>query len=160
LGLGFVAQNASPKGQEQERWRMCQLFLNADPTLWETRLRSVRMHGFSTSVRLEKIYWMLLEEIARRDGLSVAEILARLYEELLGAHGTVENFASFLRVCCARYLMLQLAGDIPADLSQPIAGLDAGSILAREKRRLAGAASEPALAPQTRPREARPGGLI
>jgi predicted DNA-binding ribbon-helix-helix protein len=117
---------------------MCQLFVNADPALWETRLRSIRMHGFSTSVRLEKIYWMLLEEIARRDGLSVAEILARLYEELLEAHGVVENFASFLRVCCARYLMLQLAGDVPADPRRPIASLDARTILAREERRLAG----------------------
>jgi hypothetical protein len=56
--------------------------------------------------------------------------------------------------------MLQLAGDIPADLGQPIAGLDAGAILTREKRRLAGAASEPALAPQASRREAQPGGLI
>jgi hypothetical protein len=55
---------------------------------------------------------------------------------LLEAQGEVENFASFLRVCCARYLMLQLAGDIPADPAQSIAGLDAGSILAREKTRL------------------------
>ena len=62
---------------------MCQLFIKADPNLWEKRLRSVRLHGFSTSVRLENIYWRLLEEIAARDGLSVAEILARLYEELL-----------------------------------------------------------------------------
>jgi predicted DNA-binding ribbon-helix-helix protein len=116
---------------------MCQLFVNADPALWESRLRSVRMHGFSTSVRLEKIYWMLLEEIAGRDGLSVAEMLARLYDELLDAHGAVDNFASFLRVCCARYLMLQIAGDIPADPSRPIAGLDARSILAGEEGRLA-----------------------
>lgn len=115
---------------------MCQLFVNADPSLWQTRLRSVRMHGFSTSVRLEKVYWTLLEEIARRDGLSVPEILARLYEEVLETHGAVENFSSFLRVCCARYLMLQLAGDIPLDQRQPIAALDAPAILARERRRL------------------------
>lgn len=115
---------------------MCQLFVNADPSLWQTRLRSVRMHGFSTSVRLEKVYWTLLEEIARRDGLSVPEILARLYEEVLDTHGAVENFSSFLRVCCARYLMLQLAGDIPLDQRQPIAALDAPAILARERRRL------------------------
>ncbi|MGO8740658.1 ribbon-helix-helix domain-containing protein [Rhodoblastus sp.] len=121
---------------------MCQLFVKADPTLWETRLRSVRMHGFATSVRLEKIYWTLLEEIACRDHLSVAEILARLYEELLEAHGAVENFASFLRVCCARYLMLQLAGDIPTDPSRPIATLDAKAILAREKGRLVARAGE------------------
>ena len=115
---------------------MCQLFIKADPILWETRLRSVRLHGYSTSVRLENIYWRLLEEIAGRDGLSVAEILARLYEELLERQGAVDNFASFLRVCCARYLMLQLAGDIPGDRDRPIAGLDAKSILARESARM------------------------
>ncbi|MGO9390019.1 ribbon-helix-helix domain-containing protein [Rhodoblastus sp.] len=117
---------------------MCQLFIGADPALWETRLRSVRMHGYATSVRLENIYWRLLGEIAGRDRLSVAELLARLYEELLEAQGEVDNFASFLRVCCVRYLMLQMAGDIPADRMQPIGGLDAPSILARERRRLAG----------------------
>jgi len=116
---------------------MCRLFINADPQMWETRLRSVRMRGFSTSVRLENIYWRLLEEIAARDGLSVGQILAKLYEELQDQHGEVDNFASFLRVCCARYLMLQLAGDIPKDVSAPMAGLDADAILARETRRLA-----------------------
>jgi predicted DNA-binding ribbon-helix-helix protein len=121
---------------------MCRLFIGADPAMWETRLRSVRMHGFATSVRLENIYWRLLEEIAGRDGLSVAEILARLYDELLETQGEVENFASFLRVCCARYLMLQLAGDIPSDLRRSISGLDAGSILARERLRLTGKGRE------------------
>jgi predicted DNA-binding ribbon-helix-helix protein len=120
----------------REQIQMCRLFIGADPAMWDTRLRSVRMHGFATSVRLENIYWRLLEEIAGRDGLSVAEILARLYDELLQTQGEVENFASFLRVCCARYLMLQLAGDIPADPGRPIASLDADSILASERLRL------------------------
>ena len=43
------------------------------------------------------------------------------------------NFTSFLRVCCARYLDLQLAGDIPADVTRPISGLDAPGILGRER---------------------------
>ncbi len=54
---------------------MCQLFIDADALLWVSRLRSVRLHGFSTSLRLENIYWRLLEEIAGRDGLSLNEIL-------------------------------------------------------------------------------------
>jgi len=115
---------------------MCQLFIKADPDLWRTRLRSVRLRGFSTSVRLENIYWRLLAEVAGRDGLSVGELLARLYDELLETQGEVENFASFLRVCCARYLMLQIAGDIPTDPARAIASLDAGAILAREAARL------------------------
>ena len=129
---------------------MCRLFIGADPAMWETRLRSVRMRGFATSVRLENMYWRLLEEIAGRDGLSVAEILARLYDELRDTQGEVENFASFLRVCCARYLMLQLAGDIPADLGRSISSLDAGSILARERLRLSGKAQDRVEEPRLR----------
>jgi predicted DNA-binding ribbon-helix-helix protein len=137
---------------------MCRLFIGADPAMWETRLRSVRMRGFATSVRLENIYWRLLEEIAGRDGLSVAEILARLYDELRETQGEVENFASFLRVCCARYLMLQLAGDIPADLARSISGLDAGSILARERLRLSGKGRESSEG-QSLPRKAASGAI-
>jgi hypothetical protein len=56
--------------------------------------------------------------------------------------------------------MLQLSGDIPADLGQPIAGLDAGSILAREAKRLA--AKNPDQPGDVRPRrrEAQASGLI
>jgi predicted DNA-binding ribbon-helix-helix protein len=137
---------------------MCRLFIGADPAMWETRLRSVRMRGFATSVRLENIFWRLLEEIAARDGLSVAEILARLYDELRETQGEVENFASFLRVCCARYLMLQLAGDIPADLGRSISSLDSGSILARERLRLSGKARESVEEPPL-PRKAASGAI-
>ena len=115
---------------------MCKLFINADPQLWQTRLRSVRIEGFSTSVRLENLYWRVLEELAARDGMTLTQLLSRLYGELLETHGEVENFSSFLRVCCGRYLILQLVGDIPRDLGHPIRSLDADGILAREARRL------------------------
>lgn len=114
---------------------MCKLFIEADPSLWQTRLKSVRLNGFSTSVRLENLYWQVLEEIALRDGMSLSHLLAKLHEELTFAHGGVENFASFLRVCCGRYLALQMEGDVPRDLSQPIRSLDADAILAREANR-------------------------
>ena len=116
---------------------MCRLFVNGDAELWQTRLTSVRMHGFSTSIRLENLYWRILKEIAQRDGMTLSQLLDRLHEELEGDRGHVENFSSFLRVCCGRYLMLQLAGDIPHDLTTPIRSLDANRILAREARRLA-----------------------
>ncbi|MDQ0513504.1 putative DNA-binding ribbon-helix-helix protein [Angulomicrobium amanitiforme] len=114
---------------------MCKLFIQADPQLWQTRLKSVRLHGFSTSVRLENLYWQVLEEIARRDGMSLPQLLARLHEELTFAHGEVDNFSSFLRVCCGRYLSLQLEGDVPRDLGTSIRSLDADAILAREAKR-------------------------
>ncbi|WAC26755.1 MULTISPECIES: ribbon-helix-helix domain-containing protein [unclassified Ancylobacter] len=117
---------------------MCKLFIEADRTLWQTRLKSVRLSGFSTSVRLENLYWQVLEEIAQRDGMSVSQLLAKLHEELTFAHGEVENFASFLRVCCGRYLSLQLEGDVPRDMATPIRSLDADAILAREAGRARG----------------------
>ena len=125
---------------------MCRLFINADPDLWQTRLRSVRMEGFSTSIRLENLYWGVLEELAARDGMTLTQLLVKLHTELLEARGKVDNFASFLRVCCGRYLMLQLAGDIPSDPLVPIRSLDANGILAREAKRLARPAAWPSVA--------------
>ncbi|HYA72476.1 MAG TPA: ribbon-helix-helix domain-containing protein [Roseiarcus sp.] len=115
---------------------MCRLFIGADAQMWRTRLKSVRMRGYSTSVRLENFYWRVLEEIAQRDAMNLPQLLAKLHEELLEAHGEVANFSSFLRVCCGRYLMLQLSGDVPRDLDLPIRGLDAEGILRREAARL------------------------
>lgn len=111
---------------------MCQIFTNADPTLWASRARSLRLHGVATSVRLETLYWRVLEEIGARDGMSVNQLITKLHDELLEARGAVDNFASFLRVCCGRYLLLQLAGRIPADVGVPIRSLDPAYVLAGE----------------------------
>jgi predicted DNA-binding ribbon-helix-helix protein len=111
---------------------MCQVFLSADPHLYKSRARSVRLHGVSTSIRLENLFWNVLDAIARRDGMSVPQLCTKLYDELIEARGEVENFASFLRVCSGRYLALQLSGGIPQDASIPIASLNAQRVLATE----------------------------
>lgn len=111
---------------------MCQVFISADPHLYESRVRSVRLHGLATSIRLENLFWNVLDEIARRDRLSVPGLCTKLYDELIEARGEVDNFASFLRVCCGRYLALQLSGGIPQDTSIPIASLNAQRVLASE----------------------------
>ena len=133
---------------------MCRLFIGADAQMWRTRLKSVRMRGYSTSVRLENFYWRVLDEIARRDAMNLPQLLAKLHEKLLEAHGEVANFSSFLRVCCGRYLMLQLSGDVPRDLDLPIRGLDAEGILRREAARLA--PSSPLASRVRSPAAARP----
>ncbi len=111
---------------------MCQIFINADPNLWQSKAHSLRLHGVATSIRLETLYWRVLDEIGKRDGLSVNQLITRLHDELIDARGEVDNFASFLRVCCGRYLLLQLAGRIPADLNVPIRSLDPAYVLAGE----------------------------
>lgn len=114
---------------------MCRLFIGAEADLWEPQTRSMRIDGVSTSVRLERFFWTVLEEVGRRDGLSLSQLVARLARECTEAGHDPANFASFLRVCCGRYQALQLAGEIPAQPDVAIASLDAEGILARERRR-------------------------
>jgi len=116
-----------------EETPMCEVFISADPALYDSRARSVRLHGVATSIRLENFFWQVLAEIAERDGLSVPQLCARLHDELAGQRGSVENFASFLRVCCGRYVALQLSGGIPQDVSIPIGSLNAQRVLASER---------------------------
>lgn len=111
---------------------MCQLFINADPALWASHTRSFRMDGMVTSVRLEALFWRALETIGARDDLTVPQLLHRLYNESLDAGHDVGNFTSFLRVCCLRYLDLQLRGLIPTDPQVRLSDLLAGDILTLE----------------------------
>jgi len=108
---------------------MCQVFISASPESYESRTRSVRLHGVVTSIRLENLHWEVLEEIGARDGMSLTQLIERLYDELVQARGAVGNFASFLRVSALRYLALQVQQRIPADPAVPIRSLDAQQVL-------------------------------
>jgi len=112
---------------------MCKIFVRADPTLYETTTRSMRLHGVVTSIRLENLFWQVLGEIGQRDAMNINQLITKLYDEVTEARGEVQNFTSFLRVCCLRYLSLQISGGIPGDVSVPIWSLDANAVLARER---------------------------
>jgi predicted DNA-binding ribbon-helix-helix protein len=109
---------------------MCKLFINADPELWVSRTRSLRIDGMVTSVRMESAFWQVLAELAERDGMNLPQMITRLYHESIDAGHDLGNFTSFLRVCALRYLELQLSGAVPRDTRVPIASLDADRILA------------------------------
>lgn len=108
---------------------MCEVFISADPQSYDARTRSVRLHGVVTSIRLENLFWQVLEEIAQRDGMVVVQLIERLYDELVAARGEVGNFASFLRVSALRYEAMVAQGRIPADTSVAIRSLDAKAVL-------------------------------
>ncbi len=112
---------------------MCRLFIGADPELWSSVTRSLRIDGVVTSVRLENFFWWTLEDIAVRDDLTVSRLIGKLYDESRNEGHDLDNFASFLRVCCGRYLSLQLNGLVPTDRSTAISTLDADAILVREQ---------------------------
>lgn len=108
---------------------MCEVFISANPESYESRTRSVRLHGVITSIRLENLHWEVLEEIGARDGMGVTQLIEKLYDELVQARGAVGNFASFLRVSALRYMALQARQRIPTDLGVPIRSLEAGRVL-------------------------------
>jgi predicted DNA-binding ribbon-helix-helix protein len=108
---------------------MCEIFISADPAGYDNRTRSVRLHGVVTSIRLENLFWAVLEEISARDGMGVVQLIEKLYDELIQARGAVGNFASFLRVTALRYQALMVQQRIPLDQQVPIRSLDAGAVL-------------------------------
>jgi len=83
---------------------MRELFVKADPILYESRSRSVRIHGVLTSLRLENMMWETLAQIALEDSRTTNSLLVQLHDEVMAHRGEVNNFASFLRVTCLRYL--------------------------------------------------------
>ena len=86
---------------------MCNLFISQDSSSYQAETRAMRLHGFSTSIRLEAAFWNTLEEIAAKERLSVARFVTVLYDEIQEKIGDVQNFTSFLRVTCLHYLRNQ-----------------------------------------------------
>jgi len=111
---------------------MCRLFVGADPDLWTSQTRSIRMDGMVTSVRLESMFWVILEEIAAKDDLNVPQLLNQLYNESIDEGHDLGNFTSFLRVCCLRFIDLQLKGLIPTSTSVGFESLSSNEILTQE----------------------------
>ena len=66
--------------------------------------RSIRIHGHSTTLRLERAFWSTLELIAEEEGSTVAGLITRIHDHCLFAND--KNLASCLRVVCLKYVNL------------------------------------------------------
>lgn len=89
---------------------MCRLFAHQPQRDYESQTRSLRIGGHCTSIRLEMSFWDTLEEIASKEGTSLAKFLTNLHDEVLNHHGEVRNFASMLRCCCLIYTSKSVSG--------------------------------------------------
>jgi hypothetical protein len=49
------------------------------------------------------------------------QLITKLYNEIVEYRGEIDNFSSFLRVCCLRYMSLIAEGKISSDKRQPLA---------------------------------------
>lgn len=79
---------------------MCQMFAGQNPTRYECVTRRLRLNGQSTSIRLERAFWVIIDQIAAEEGSSTPAFLSKLHSEVLERHGEVSNFTSLLRCAC------------------------------------------------------------
>jgi predicted DNA-binding ribbon-helix-helix protein len=101
---------------------MCQVFASTDPDVYRTVTRSVRLDGFSTSIRLEALFWSILDQIAEQEGMSTPRFISTLYSEVLERRGEVGNFTSLLRVTCAVHIERQQGLQPVAQAKQELTG--------------------------------------
>jgi len=83
---------------------MCQIFAGQNPDRYESVTRRLRLNGQSTSVRLERAFWGIIDQMARSEGSSTPAFLSKLHSEVLQQHGEAKNFTSLLRCACTIYL--------------------------------------------------------
>lgn len=83
---------------------MCQIFAGQNPARYESVTRRLRLNGQSTSIRLERAFWGILDQIAAKEGISTPAFISKLHNEVLIAQGEVQNFASLLRCACTIHL--------------------------------------------------------
>jgi len=62
--------------------------------------KSIKLNGRSTCLRLEKIYWMILKDIAQKEQKSITKLLSNIEMEICTKVGGVKNFSGLVRVAC------------------------------------------------------------
>lgn len=83
---------------------MCQIFAGQDPNRYESVTRRLRLNGQSTSIRLERSFWRILDQMAESEGSTTPAFLSKLHSEVLQQHGEARNFTSLLRCACTIHL--------------------------------------------------------
>ncbi|MBX9619277.1 MAG: ribbon-helix-helix domain-containing protein [Hyphomicrobiales bacterium] len=114
---------------------MCWIFSGQPAERYRFLTRSIRLGGHATSIRLEAAFWTILDEIAAKEGVTIAKFLTKLHDEVLAFQGEVTNFASLLRCACLTYVEeVRGKSDLPGGLNDfPLRNL-ATPQLTKEKR--------------------------
>ncbi len=116
---------------------MCRIFARQDPARYALETRSLRLNGQGTSIRLEMVFWDILERIAAGQNLTLPRFLSTLHTEILEIRGEAPNFTSHLRCICIVFLECDSA---PADRqrdSAPAGSRRDGATAERQRDRAA-----------------------
>lgn len=68
--------------------------------------RSLRIHGHSTTIRLERAFWNVLEDLAAQEDMTVAGVVTKIYDHC--QFSNQKNLASCLRVVCLKFINIGL----------------------------------------------------
>lgn len=79
---------------------MCHIFSGQNPENYRCVTKSIRLDGQVTSVRLERLYWSILDELAASEDVSTPAFISKLHREVLAIRGAPNNFSSILRCAC------------------------------------------------------------
>tara|TARA_B100000029_G_scaffold361223_1_gene354186 strand:+ start:79 stop:378 length:300 start_codon:yes stop_codon:yes gene_type:complete len=64
--------------------------------------RGIRIHGHSTTIRLEAAFWTVLDEMAETQKMSLPQLIESIHDHCLIVND--KNLASCLRVICLKYI--------------------------------------------------------
>lgn len=104
---GAKENSFPPKGTTNAGDRedpMCHIFAGQDPDDYEPETRRMRLNGQSTSIRLERSFWEIVDDIAASEGVTTPAFISKLHSEVLELRGETRNFTSLLRCACLTYL--------------------------------------------------------
>lgn len=69
--------------------------------------RGFRIHGHSTTIRLERAFWTVLEVMAEESEITLPELIQKVHDGCLVAN--TKNLASCLRVISLKYINIYAA---------------------------------------------------
>jgi predicted DNA-binding ribbon-helix-helix protein len=96
---------------------MCEVFAGQPRESYEPITRNLRLNGQSTSIRMERSFWDIIDAMADEEGISTPLFLSTLHSEVIEIHGEARNFTSLLRCACVKKIQLLSANYKPVQVS-------------------------------------------
>jgi predicted DNA-binding ribbon-helix-helix protein len=91
---------------KKEKIKMCEVFAGQPRESYEPITRNLRLNGQSTSIRMERSFWNIIDTMADEEGISTPLFLSTLHTEVIEIHGEAKNFTSLLRCACVKKIQL------------------------------------------------------
>ncbi|MFP3517817.1 ribbon-helix-helix domain-containing protein [Pseudomonas sp. SIMBA_077] len=103
--MGRLIRQEGGGGRLLQRSRIDPVVLDFGMGTAQPLSKSVRLNGFATCLRLEKVYWDVLSDISQGNDCSINALLSYIDREVHLRHGGVKNFSGLIRVVCVMHLM-------------------------------------------------------